>query len=133
MQPERTVPSTLAWVTVEIPAEFSTEERGDYGEVIAMHPDPDRFPADGAADYATALGEVMAEADGAVCGLDECGQAIGWVLYEDDEAPWRGGLSWRWVSLVHTDAGVLAVCEECSPENLYAASVPREGFAPARH
>lgn len=67
-----------------------------------------------------ALNQILDNPDGATCAGNGCKAAVGEVLWEDDEG--RGGLSWHWTALVEVDGRVLAVCEECSPTNLYDAT-----------
>lgn len=63
--------------------------------------------------------KIADEPDTWTCQAEGCTQLIGWVLREPDDPGDRGGLGWRWVSLVQVGAVVLAVCEECTPSNLY--------------
>ena len=116
---------TLTFVHVEVPEDMCTLERHpEHGDVIGMTADPDKFPSPA---WAEALDLVMADVDGADCDLSKldgpalCHNHVGWVLHEDDEEPWRSGVTWRRTTLVESDEGIVAVCEDCAPDNLYAA------------
>lgn len=57
-----------------------------------------------------------------------CDQPVGFVLYEDDDHPYRSGLVWRYTALVEIPhagpetARVLAVCEDCAPDNMFTTA-----------
>lgn len=123
----------LVFTAVEDPTEHSTEDRNDHGDVVGYTADPGTFQPPYAAEFAARLDRVMADADSATCDMPDCSHPIGWVLHEDDDEPWRSGLSWRWTTLVATGEGrpVLAVCEDDDPGNLYdhAADEARKALA----
>lgn len=70
------------------------------------------------------LHALIEHGDGATCEGNGCTEPVGFALHEDDEAPSGGGLVWQWSTLVTLPTGrVLAVCESCSPSNVYADPV----------
>lgn len=57
---------------------------------------------------------IVEQQDCARC--SSCENAIGYVLWEDDDYPERSGLSWEMTYLVRVDDGPVAVvCENCAP------------------
>lgn len=117
---------TLRYVDVEVVDDMFEPQYGDHGEIAAYEvsanlPEP----------FSKVLGYLNDNPDTVTCGLRAltvdamhlpepfCTQPVGWVLHEDDDNPHAGGLRWAWTTLVETEGGVLAVCEECSPGNLY--------------
>jgi hypothetical protein len=46
----------------------------------------------------------------------DCGDPIGWLLFEDDERPQQSGMRWLLVCVVATGATAVLVCEDCSPD-----------------
>lgn len=117
------------YVTIDTPEEWSILERHPkHGDVTGMRADPAQFPSTAWAD---AFDRVMEHPDETSCDFtsltDEatgqcCSNPIGWVLYEDDEEPHRSGMTWRQVTLVWSDEGIAAVCEDCSPPVAFAAA-----------
>ena len=122
-------PTTLAYVTIDSPEDVCLLEHDNAtGTVTGMRADPEHFPS---VEWADALDRVMEDADSASCDFtnltDEatgqcCSNPVGWVLYEDDDEPWRSGMTWRQVTLVWSDEGIAVVCEDCSPPVAFAAA-----------
>ena len=122
---------TLTYFDVEVPEAWADVQRDDYGNVRDYFADPSKFPED--PKWAEALNRVLSRPDEATCEVPDCDAPIGWVLHEDDEEPWRSGITWRWVSLVDAGRyGVAAVCEDDCPANLYEIAAEDAARARAR-
>lgn len=74
------------------------------------------------------LERLVREVDCSTCEANGCDQAIGDVLYEDDDTG-RPFIRWHSATLVQTrfvmdgttEGRVIAVCEQCCPITMYAA------------
>ena len=110
----------LAWVDIfDAPTHTSPA-------VIA---DPELSPVErldpaAIADLTVAETELLAaihdRVDEDTCGNLGCTQPVGWVLREDADHPQRAGLVWFPIALIqHSQRGLIAVCEDCSPSSVY--------------
>lgn len=115
----------LSYVVIEQPEPYCHAERNDYGTVESYTAEPALLPP---GDWAAALDMVMARPDEVMCAFSEltdeatgqmCANMVGWVLHEDDDEPWKSGWTWKHTVLVKTPGGVVAVCEDDSPDVLY--------------
>lgn len=86
----------------------------DLDTQAGLHTDYDDLPA----QFRESLQALDESSDSASCWSPGCNTPVGWVLQEDDEQPWRGGLVWRPVWLardISGDGPVAWLCEDCAP------------------
>lgn len=100
----------LTWVDEVIPS-----LSGDPGD-----PTIEFYDGDLTKPMLALLKRIANEPDEWTCHVGGCKNAIGYVLHEPEDYHDTGGLRWEWTTVMQRGDKVWAVCEECSPESVYA-------------
>lgn len=109
----------MTWVDVELaPCILQPDGRvllylGEYPEIRLM-----------STTIKVSVEEMINRIDEDTCAAEGCSTPVGFVLHDDDDDPHRGA-RWHWTTFVRAGNKVIAVCEGCSPANLYSEALVR--------